>query len=237
MSAARSSRGLRVAFVGATLTAVLLATIVNANATADERLLVTVDTGGHPAVSAIVTSPHAVQGAPLGSTAFSVREAGRNPAVTVQRIPTGSLEIVLAIDTSWSMKGAAIQRAVDAASEFVASMPPDVRLGLIHFGQSSVVDSTFTADHASIQRRLRGLKARGETALFDAVALSASLFPTPVPTGRRAIVLVTDGRDTVSQSKLSAVARMVQDADIKVYAVSLETAESDLGVHECTGTP
>ena len=63
--------------------------------------------------------------------------------------PGDDLEVILAIDTSGSMKPA-IGAAKEAANEFVASMPPDVRIGVETFGDAVTVLTEPTTDSANI---------------------------------------------------------------------------------------
>ena len=79
------------------------------------------------------------------------------------------LEVMLAIDTSGSMRHA-IEAAKAAANEFVVAMPADVRIGLEAFGDDVTVLSPPTTDRAAAhradqrdrrRRRHRAVRRRG----------------------------------------------------------------------------
>ena len=72
---------------------------------------------------------------------FSVRGADA-------QVPPSNLEIMLAVDTSGSMR-VAIEAAKSAANEFVASMPANVPIGVETFGDSVTVLTSPTLDRTT----------------------------------------------------------------------------------------
>lgn len=135
--------------------------------------------------------------------------------------------IMLALDASGSMKRSAEQAQV-AAREFVVSMRPEDRLGMIMFGN----EASFV--HLPTERRDWSLqaidqyKADGGTALYDALYNSLASLTFEAPTGRRVVVVVTDGRDENAASNgpgsvrsWDDVLRKLQQSEATVYAVGL----------------
>ncbi len=82
--------------------------------------------------------------------------------------PADSLEVILAIDASASMRPA-IEAAKVAATEFVAAMPPDVRIGLETFADQVTVLAPPTTDRALLAAQIGSIVADGDTALYDVV--------------------------------------------------------------------
>ena len=102
------------------------------------------------------------------------------------------VSIVLALDRSGSMKNSA-DLAKAAASSFVAALRPQDALGVMMFADRTelVVDLGTGRDKA--QAAIASYRPAGGTALYDAIG--ESLDRLKKVEGRRAIVVVTDGRD------------------------------------------
>ncbi len=110
-----------------------------------------------------------VLSAPLAVTGVPVSERAR------AQEPTDSLEVILAIDASASMRPA-IEAAKVAANEFVAAMPPDVRIGLETFADQVTVLTPPTTDRALLAAQIDSIVADGDTALYDVVVGAGSTF-------------------------------------------------------------
>jgi len=137
--------------------------------------------------------------------------------------PGDDLEVILAIDTSGSMKPA-IGAAKDAANEFVASMPPDVRIGVETFGDAVTVLTEPTTDRALLSEDINGIVTGGNTALYDLVVTATQHFTPTVE--YKVLVLLSDGKDDGSRASLADAVAAVQG--VHVEAISLTTAETDI---------
>ncbi len=154
--------------------------------------------------------------APIGLAGFgSERVAAQVPAV--------NLEVVIAIDSSGSMRPA-IEAAKAAATEFVTSMPPEVPIGVETFGNTVTVLTPPTTDRALLSQQIGGIVATGDTALYDAIITATGLFSPTVE--QKVIVLLSDGRDDGSRATLDAAVAALQG--VSVEAISLTTAETDI---------
>jgi Flp pilus assembly protein TadB len=136
---------------------------------------------------------------------------------------TDSLEVILAIDTSGSMRPA-IEAAKIAATEFVAAMPPDVRIGLETFADEVTLLATPTTDRALLTEQINSIVADGDTALYDAVVGARAHFTPAVE--HKVLVILSDGKDEGSSATLDDAIAAVRD--INVETISLTTAETDL---------
>jgi tight adherence protein B len=125
---------------------------------------------------------------------------------------------VIAIDTSGSMAGARLAAAKSAAGTFLDSLPADVRVGLVTFSSRARVDVKPTLDRTRIRRVVRGLAATGNTALYDAAALSVR---TAGSTGARTVLLLSDGQDDGSRTSLASAITIVQHSRVLLSAVAL----------------
>jgi Ca-activated chloride channel family protein len=116
------------------------------------------------------------------------------------------ISLVLLIDTSGSMSGSGITAAKSAAASFVTSLGAEDRVAVVTFNDNIATVVDFTTDHQSTRDRISLIDAtRGAgTCLYDA-AYQAIQMTATVPSGRRAVVLFTDGVDeTASGGPCSA---------------------------------
>jgi len=184
-----------------------------------------VDTTKFPTVTINFSAPGTSK---LSAEDVTVTENGRDVSDVVVTPLTESAEqvdVVLAIDTSGSMQGEPLQSAIAAARSFIDQIPPEIRVGVITFDSRPQVALAITADHGNALAAVGRLKASGETALYDGLTAAAAMFEEP---GRRYIVLLSDGGDTVSTATLGSAVEVARKAGITVYAVGLQSGEFDV---------
>jgi tight adherence protein B len=99
---------------------------------------------------------------------------------------------VLVLDTSESMTPARLDAAKNAANAYLDSAPQDVMVGLVTFGDPPRTLQAPTADRALLKRQIAGLKAKGDTAMFEAVITASKILGDAAG---RSIVLLTDGEN------------------------------------------
>jgi Ca-activated chloride channel homolog len=96
---------------------------------------------------------------------------------------------------------------------------------IVGFNQTATLVQPLTADLAHLDHGLKSLKVRGETALFDALALASdALQPATADSSpvRRVIVLVTDGEDNSSHITLEQAVEHALRAESAVYVVNIK---------------
>ena len=146
------------------------------------------------------------------------------PSVLAQAPPTtDSLEVILAIDTSASMRPA-LEAAKAAANEFVVAMPTDVRIGVETFADQVTVLASPTTDRELLRAQIDAIIADGDTALYDLVVGARQHFTPSVD--NKVLVVLSDGKDEGSVATLDDAISAV--SGIKVETISLTTAETDL---------
>lgn len=136
----------------------------------------------------------------------------------------GRIEVVLVIDTSGSMLGAPLQSAVAAATDFVKTLPPQVRVGLVAFSDAPRVVRRLTVAHNFVLSAIPSLEAVGETAMYDGVSAAAGLF---TPGAQHNIVLLSDGGDTASSRTLADAQKLADANRVTIFAVGLRSGEFD----------
>ena len=139
---------------------------------------------------------------------------------------TEAVDVVIAIDTSQSMQGTAIGAAQQAARGFVERLPADAQVGVVAFGDQANVVSGLGTDRAATLAAIDSLVATGETALWDSLSLSADLV-SALGSPRPYVVVLSDGKDTVTPDGQSEAIAKLQAADAGLYAVNIETGETD----------
>jgi len=159
---------------------------------------------------------------------FSVHENGKSVEVLdadgEQR--QQAVDVVLLLDTSGSMKGAAISAAKQAAKAFIGELEEPSRVSVIAFADKAGAIVPAGADANEVIAAIDRLEADGETALYDALLLATRTIRVsddyaPV------IVVLSDGGDTVSRVRLDAVLSELKRIEVPVVSVALNTPEAD----------
>lgn len=159
---------------------------------------------------------------------FTVYEDGEVQAIShfsSARVPV-SLGIVL--DTSGSMAGEKFDRARGALDRFLYDLlGAEDEVFLYQFNNAPLLEQGWTTDRGRISRALRRIVPRGGTAMYDAVAEAIPL----AETGRhrkKALVLISDGNDTSSQSTVGALREQIRRSELLVYAIGID-GEGSIG--------
>jgi Ca-activated chloride channel homolog len=121
-----------------------------------------------------------------------VTEGDVEQKVDVFHEATTPVSIMLALDGSGSMKKWA-DTAKAAATSFVDAIRPEDALGLVMFADTSQLTVDLSTDREKSRSAIAAYVPKGGTALYDAIG--DSLGRLAKADGRRAIVVVTDGRD------------------------------------------
>jgi VWFA-related protein len=160
---------------------------------------------------------------------FRVTEENRDVDVvdfqaprTTEAIPT---TLVLVVDRSLSMEEedriGGLKRAV---TSFLQKLPEGSKVAVITFGSDVDRLIEFTTDRARIKQAVDAIEPAGATRFYDAVA--AALEMLDHESGRRAVLALTDGEDTFSQSAtLESVITAGRRLGLPVYTLGLGTEE------------
>ena len=128
----------------------------------------------------------------LAATDFVVVENGVPQKVESFHEALDPVSITLTLDASGSMVKAA-DTVRETAREFVRSVRKEDRLAIVTFADEVRIEHPLSADRAQSMSAIDTYNAKGGTALYD--GLWDSLLHLKKESGRRAIVLLTDGRD------------------------------------------
>ena len=175
-----------------------------------------------------VTDEH---GSPVGDLKkenFELREDGRAEKISVfQKESALPLSIVLAIDTSLSTRKDIVLELQSARRFASAILRPVDALSVYGFSEVVSEAVSFTADLKKIDRGIEHLRMGAATALYDALFLGAQALDTRQ--GRKVMVVITDGGDTVSKTDYKEALRAAQEAEAIVYSIIVVPVESSAG--------
>ncbi len=137
------------------------------------------------------------------------------------------LNIVLAIDTSLSTRKD-LPLELASARRFVHAIlrPVDV-LSLYGFSETVSELTGFTPDLRVIDRAIDHIRLGSATALYDALFLgSEALEPRQ---GRKVMVVITDGGDTMSKVNYQEAVRAAETAEAILYSIIVVPIEASAG--------
>jgi Ca-activated chloride channel homolog len=176
-----------------------------------------------------VTDSH---GAPIGGLKkdnFILEEDGVPQKISVfDKESALPLSIALAIDTSLSTRhDLPLEQA--SAKRFVHTILRPVDAFSVYAFSEVVRESTpgFTPDLKRIDEAIDHIHYGAATALYDAIYLaSRALDPRQ---GRKVIVLITDGEDTISKVNYHEAVRAAEEAEALVYSIIIVPIEQSAG--------
>jgi VWFA-related protein len=137
------------------------------------------------------------------------------------------LSVGLVIDNSGSMRNKR-ERVNSAALAFVRESNTDDETFIVNFDDSAYLEQDFTGSIGDLVDALDNIDARGETALYDAIYLSADHLKTGKK-DKKAILLITDGEDNVSKYKFDKVLDTLRQSKVTLYAIGLLEEDDQRG--------
>ena len=176
-----------------------------------------------------VTDARGAPVAGLKKENFVVQEDGREQKISVfDKESALPISIALAIDTSLSTRhDLPLEQA--SAKRFVRDIVRPVDALSVFSFSESVYQSPFgyTADLKRIDEGIDHIRLGAATALFDAVYLASRSLDRRQ--GRKVMVLITDGGDTISRIDYKGAVRAAEEAEALVYSIIVVPIENSAG--------
>lgn len=154
-----------------------------------------------------------------------VKEDGVEQYVDSFNEAIAPVSMVLVLDQSGSMRRAA-DAVKDAAHRFVGAIRKEDTIGVALFSDRAELVQDLTKDRDEAGAAIDQYVSKGGTALYDALALGMERLK-PVK-GRRAVVVVTDGRDENdagtapgSVRPFAEVERLAFETDVMIFAIGM----------------
>jgi Ca-activated chloride channel homolog len=175
-----------------------------------------------------VTDEHGAPVAGLEKDSFEIKEDDRPQTISVfEKDSALPLSIVLDIDSSLSTRRN-LPLELASARRFVhAILRPIDRLSLYDFSETVDELVPFTADLKTIDRGIDRIRLGSATALYDAMYLGAQALDKRQ--GRKVMLIITDGGDTVSRVDYNEALRAAQAAEAIVYSIIIVPIEASAG--------
>jgi Ca-activated chloride channel family protein len=159
---------------------------------------------------------------------FTVQEDGREQTISVfDKESAVPLSIALAIDTSLSTRHDLPLEQASAKRFARAIMRPVDALSVFGFSETVLQSTSYTSDLKRIDDGIDHIRLGAATALFDAVYLASRSLDRRQ--GRKVLVLITDGGDTVSKVDYKEAVRAAEEAEGTVYSIIVVPIESSAG--------
>src|SRR5215204_617293 len=160
---------------------------------------------------------------------FRIWEDGIEQEVAFFQSVDKPFSVVLMLDTSPSTQFR-LEDIQDAAIAFVNQLRPDDKVMVVSFNDDIKILSDFTTDRTKLQRAINRSKTDDGTRLYDAVDMVINQQLSRV-SGRKAIVLFTDGVDTTSRrANYESNVMDAQELDALIYPVQYDTS-SDMNAN------
>ena len=172
------------------------------------------------------------QGSPVGGLTkdnFVLKEDDKEQKISVfDKESALPLSIALAIDTSLSTRHD-LPLEQQSAKRFARTMVRPVDGLSVYAFSETVHEATrgFTSDLKQIDESIDHIRVGAATALFDAIYLASRALDKRK--GRKVMVLITDGGDTISKVDYKEAARAAVEAEAIVYSIIVVPIEASAG--------
>jgi hypothetical protein len=161
----------------------------------------------------------------LGAALTAVAASAATPAPASTPPAEQASSVALVIDTSGSVRGPELLRAQQIAAGILQSLPKGSEIAVFAFDDQSRLVLPRSRDGEEIRRAIQGLHSGGRyTALYDAL-YDASRYLRDGPGARKAIVLMTDGKDENSALNLEDGLRIAEQGGFPVFSVGVGRVE------------
>ena len=187
-------------------------------------------------VPAVVTDSvgHPIAG--LRPENFLLLEDGKPQEVASFGTTETPFEIALLLDTSGSTRDD-VTLIRQAANSFIEALRPGDRVGIVAFNTLEGADklatvevlTSLTSDRKLLRKAIENLGASNGTPYYDALERVADTIfhdpPRDEVKGRRAVVALTDGVDSTSNSDFGTVKMKLSGAGIACYFIEVNTED------------
>ena len=152
----------------------------------------------------------------IPKASFHVLEDGRMQTISHFASEDVPLELVAAIDISGSM-APSMPKLKTAVKQFLGDVPPQDQVTLLGFNDNIFTLTRKQTDPAERVKAVDRLAPWGSTALYDVILRGVEMLGRQ--TGRRALIVFTDGEDQGSHATINDVERRLQSSDVTLYMI------------------
>jgi Ca-activated chloride channel family protein len=151
---------------------------------------------------------------------FTVLDNGKPQEIVFFQNDVQPFTVVVTLDFSFSMNNNLdLLRA--AAEQFFLRMLPADKGQVGAFSDKIMFSGRFTNDRDDLIMALKDLQYGNPTRLYDAIDTSIDLLDEA--SGRKVVLVFTDGDDTASRRSFGDVLTKARDKEVMVYAIGLQS--------------
>jgi Ca-activated chloride channel family protein len=151
---------------------------------------------------------------------FSILDNGKPQEIVVFQNSVEPFTAVVMLDFSASMTNH-LELLKEATEQFILRMLRTDRAQVGAFSDKIQFSGTFTSDRDDLIFALRDLQFGNPTRLYDAIYESQAMLVKE--TGRKVVVVFTDGEDTYSKRSFGDVLDRARQENVMIYAIGLES--------------
>ena len=158
----------------------------------------------------------------ISKETFDLYDSGvKQEVISFDPVPTGS-RIVLLVDNSQGLKAEA-KDLQKAALDVINELYQDDQMLVVGYNDNAEIIQDMTPDLAKLQIATTKFERKGVPKLFDAlVAVSDALAKQGKgSTEKTAIILISDGYDSQSQTKFDQTLYALQDNNVMLFAIQV----------------
>jgi Ca-activated chloride channel homolog len=170
-------------------------------------------------VYASVTDQHGTPIEGLERHRFTLTQDGQSQAITTFAEGDFPLSLAIAVDRSWSMAREKLAEAREAAHGLLNELRPTDETMIVAVSGEITTVAPLSRDKKEAHSALDRLDPWSTTALRDAIIGGIDQIRTG--TGRRALVLLSDGVDRYSHASAADVLQHARESDVIVYPVAI----------------
>jgi len=170
-------------------------------------------------VDATVSDARGEPVAGLTKDDFIVEEDGRRQDIRTFSAGEFPLALAVGIDRSFSMARVGFPGVTRAVRSFLNALRPEDQAMLVGIGSETEVLAPLSRDRGTALSALDRLDPWGTTPLYDATLSAVNAIEAA--SGRRALILISDGTDRYSQTKSADLLDRVRRKDVLIYPVAL----------------
>jgi Ca-activated chloride channel family protein len=165
----------------------------------------------------------------LGESSFKVLDEGKPVKLAkfeyVKNLP---LSLGMAVDTSGSMLPRMAEAQKSGAEFFKNVLKPGDKAFLVSFDTQPQLIQKWSPRLGDLNAGLSKLRAEESTALYDAIVYS--LYNFLGVKGQKALVVITDGRDTSSKFSFEQAVEYARRSAVPIYVIAIGMKATDIDV-------
>jgi Ca-activated chloride channel homolog len=165
-----------------------------------------------------VTDPRGEPVTGLTRADFTVEEDGTPQVIRTFAAEEFPLAVAVGLDRSFSVPRDRLAAAAAAARSFVDRLRPADQVMVLAIGSEVETAAPLSAAHGAAIGALGAIEPWGTTPLYDATLKALDAIQSA--SGRRALILLSDGEDRYSETTAETLLAEARRRDVLVYPVS-----------------